>query len=98
VADKIDPERQHRKAMMMIENDPKQVFPITPSTAFLALSGLVTIRDNDDELYDAEASAFCDYLLRIILAQPETVLAMQAIELDSIGETLISNCEAWLAP
>jgi hypothetical protein len=81
----------------MMKKDAKDVFAITASTCFLALSGLVTIRDNDDDLYDAEAVAFADYLIQIILAQPDTVLAMEASELDGIGETLISNCEAWLS-
>ena len=72
-------------------------FAITASTCVLALSGLVTIRDNDDDLYDAEAVAFADYLIQIILAQPDTVLAMEASELDEIGQTLIHNCEAWLS-
>ena len=83
--------------MMMSKNKPQRVFAITASTCFLALSGLVTIRDNDDGLYDDEAVAFADYLIQIILAQPDTVLAMEASELDEIGQTLIHNCEAWLS-
>jgi hypothetical protein len=83
--------------MMMSKKNQKQVFAITASTCFLALSGLVTIRDNDDDLYDDEAVAFADYLIQIILAQPDTVLAMEASELDEIGQTLIHNCEAWLS-
>ena len=83
--------------MVMGKNKPKQVFAITASTCFLALSGLVTIRDNDDGLYDDEAVAFADYLIQIILAQPDTVLAMEASELDDMGQTLIHNCEAWLS-
>lgn len=82
---------------MMSKKKPEQVFAITASTCFLALSGLVTIRDNDDDLYDDEAVAFADYLILVILAQPETVLALDAIELGDIGETLISNCDAWLS-
>ena len=81
---------------MMSKKKPEQVFAITASTCFLALSGLVTIRD-DDGLYDDEAVAFADYLIQIILAQPDTVLAMEASELDEIGQTLIHNCEAWLS-
>lgn len=83
--------------MMMSKKKREQVFAITASTCFLALSGLVTIRDNDDGLYDDEAVAFADYLIQIILAQPDTVLAMEASELDDIGQTLIHNCEAWLS-
>lgn len=81
----------------MDTNDDLPKLPITPSTAFLALSGLITIRDNDDDLYDDQAVAFCDYLMHIILAQPDTVLAMHASDLDDIGQTLINNCEAWLS-
>ena len=83
--------------MMMSKKKPEQVFAITASTCFLALSGLVTIRDNDDDLYDPEAVAFAEYLIQIILAQPDTVLAMEASEIDDIGQTLIHNCEAWLS-
>lgn len=82
---------------MMSKRDSQDVFAITASTCFLALSGLVTIRDNDDDLYDDQAVAFADYLIQIILAQPSTVLAMEASELDDIGQTLIHNCEAWLS-
>lgn len=73
-----------------------QRFPIAPSTAFLALSALVTLRDDDDGQYGVDASAFAEYILTIILCQPATVLAMQPRELDEIGSSLISNCEAWL--
>ena len=88
----------NQKAVVMVSRKKsEQVFAITASTCFLALSGLVTIRDNDDGLYDDEAVAFADYLIQIILAQPDTVLAMEASELDDIGQTLIHNCEAWLS-
>jgi hypothetical protein len=43
------------------------------------------------------AGGSADYLIQIILAQPDTVLAMEASELDEIGQTLIHNCEAWLS-
>ncbi len=83
--------------IMMSKNKPEQVFAITASTCFLALSGLVTIRDNDDDAYDSEAVAFADYLIQIILAQPDTVLAREASQRDDIGQTLSHNCEAWLS-
>ena len=97
MVDKLDLRPNQKTVVMMSKSKPEQVFAITASTCFLALSGLVTIRDNDDGLYDDEAVAFADYLIQIILAQPATVLAMEASEPDEIGQTLIHNCEAWLS-
>jgi hypothetical protein len=57
----------------------------------------VMMMSKNKPLYDDEAVAFADYLIQIILAQPDTVLAMEASELDEIGQTLIHNCEAWLS-
>ena len=80
---------------MEMRSDPDE-YAITPSTAFLGISALVTIRDNEHELYDSASVEFAEYVLKIIKHQPDTVLNLKPNELEAIGRTLIENSPAWL--
>ena len=80
---------------MEMRSDP-DVYAITPSTVFLSLTALATIRDNDQERFNPASVEFAEYVLRIIKSQPETVLNLTPHELATIGRTLIDNSPAWL--
>jgi hypothetical protein len=78
------------------EGNPGELFAITYSTAYLALAGLLTIRTNDDDYFDDEAVDYATQVLRMIKAQPETVLTLPPHLLEEMGPTLLDNARAWL--
>lgn len=73
-----------------------EMFPIAYSTAYLALAALLTIRENHDDEYDTAAVDYAASVLRLIKAQPETVLLLDPTELEEMGPHLIDNASAWL--
>jgi hypothetical protein len=81
---------------MSIDNEPVEKFPIAHSTAYLGLAALLTIRDNTDDEYDDEATRYAAHVLNIIKATPETVLSLEAVELEDVGPYLLDNSPAWL--
>lgn len=78
------------------EGNRGELFAITHSTAYLALAGLLTLRTNDDGLYDDQAVEYATQVLRIIKAQPDTVLTLPPHLLEEMGPTLLDNARAWL--
>jgi hypothetical protein len=73
-----------------------ELYPIAHSSAYIFLAAMITIRDNDHELFDDNASEYAGQILRIVQAQPETVLTLPAYELEEIGPVLLDNASTWL--
>jgi hypothetical protein len=73
-----------------------ELYPIAHSSAYIFLAAMITIRDNDHDLFDDNASEYAAQILRIIQAQPETVLTLPASELEEIGPVLLDNAPTWL--
>ena len=82
--------------LMSRDDDEPEQFPIAYSTAYLGLAALITIRDDPDEHYGAEATRYATHVLELIKAQPETVLHLPPGELEQTGPLLIDNSETWL--
>ena len=80
----------------MPEEQPKELYPIAYSTAYIFLAAMITIRDNDHDLFDDNATAYATQILKIIQAQPSTVLHLAASELEDIGPVLLDNAHTWL--
>lgn len=73
-----------------------EIYPIAYSTAYLALAALLTIRNDDTDTYDDEARDYAAAILRLIQAQPETVLTLPPSELEKTGPMLLDNASTWL--
>ena len=73
-----------------------ELYPIAHSSAYIFLAAMITIRDNDHDLFDDNASEYAAQILRIVQAQPETVLTLPASELEEIGPVLLDNAPTWL--
>ncbi len=73
-----------------------EMYPLTPSTAYLATAALISIRTNHNEDYDVAAIVFASYVLQILFHQPETVMNLPASALEVMGPSLIDNAQAWL--
>lgn len=80
----------------MADEAPKELYPIAYSTAYIFLAAMITIRDNDHDLFDDNATAYATQILRIIQAQPQTVLHLPASELEEIGPVLLDNAHTWI--
>jgi hypothetical protein len=76
--------------------DDQELYPIAHSTAYLGLAALLTIRENGDDDFDAEAVDYATRVLAIIKATPETVLMLPASDLEDIGPVLLDNSHTWL--
>jgi hypothetical protein len=70
--------------------------PIAHSSAYIFLAAMITIRDNDHDAFNDTASEYAAKILRIVQAQPETVLTLPASELEEIGPMLLDNAPTWL--
>jgi len=76
--------------------DPEEQYPLTPSTAFLALAALLTIRKNDDDEYDTATLVYVSYVLDVLRHQPATVTSLRDTDIAAMGATLIDNSHTWL--
>ena len=81
---------------MSADDDDPEIYPIAYSTAYLCLAALMTIRTNDDDSFDTDAVEYATRVLRLIQAQPETVLNLPPDELERVGPMLLANSRAWL--
>jgi hypothetical protein len=77
-------------------DDERELFPIAYSTAYLGLAALLTIRQNVDGDFDAEAVEYATRVCEVIKAQPETILTLAPDELEQTGPSILDNCRAWL--
>jgi hypothetical protein len=73
-----------------------ELYPISHSSAYIFLAAMITIRDNDHDAFNDTASEYAAKILRIVQAQPETVLTLPASELEEIGPMLLDNAPTWL--
>jgi hypothetical protein len=73
-----------------------ELYPIAHSSAYIFLAAMITIRDNDHDAFNDTASEYAAKILRIVQAQPETVLTLPASELEEIGPMLLDNAPTWL--
>ena len=73
-----------------------ELYPISHSSAYIFLAAMITIRDNDHDAFNDTASEYAAKILRIVQAQPETVLTLPASELEEIGPVLLDNAPTWL--
>jgi hypothetical protein len=73
-----------------------ELYPIAHSSAYIFLAAMITIRDNDHDAFNDTASDYAAKILRIVQAQPETVLTLPASELEEIGPMLLDNAPTWL--
>lgn len=80
----------------MADDTPPELYPISHSSAYIFLAAMITIRDNDHDYFNDMASEYAARILRIIQAQPETVLTLPASELEEIGPVLLDNAHTWL--
>ena len=80
---------------MSSDNQP-ELYPIAHSSAYIFLAAMITIRDNDHDHFNDTASEYAAQILRIVQAQPETVLTLPASELEEIGPVLLDNAHTWL--
>jgi len=80
---------------MSSDNQP-ELYPIAHSSAYIFLAAMITIRDNDHDAFNYTASEYAAQILRIVQAQPETVLTLPASELEEIGPVLLDNAHTWL--
>jgi hypothetical protein len=80
---------------MSSDNKP-ELYPIAHSSAYIFLAAMITIRDNDHDHFNDTASEYAAQILRIVQAQPETVLTLPASELEEIGPVLLDNAHTWL--
>jgi hypothetical protein len=78
------------------DDDAPELYPIAHSSAYIFLAAMITIRDNDHDLFDDNATEYAEQILRIVQAQPETVLTLPASELEEIGPVLLDNAPTWL--
>ena len=58
----------------MPEESSRELYPIAYSTAYIFLAAMITIRDNDHNHFDDNAVTYATQILKIIQAQPQTVL------------------------
>ena len=79
-----------------MSDDASEIFPIAFSTAYLSLAALLTMREDVDGSYCDETRQYVTRVLQVIKAQPETVLNLQAAELEEMGPHLLDNASAWL--
>lgn len=77
-------------------DDAAEFYPLTYSTAYLGLAALITIRNNSDDLFDAEAVDYSTSILAMLRNQPETVLTLAAAELEEMGPHLLDNAKTWI--
>lgn len=82
--------------MTISDEAPRELYPIAYSTAYIFLAAFITIRDNDHEHFDDNAVSYATQILKIIQAQPTTVLHLAASELEDIGPVLLDNAHTWL--
>lgn len=73
-----------------------ELYPLTHSTAYLALAALLTIRQNADDDHNQHTTDYVTQVLRMIQAQPETVLNLPSHTLEDMGPTLLDNAHTWL--
>lgn len=73
-----------------------ELYPLTHSTAYLALAALLTIRQNADDDHNQHTIDYVTQVLRMIQAQPETVLNLPSHTLEDMGPTLLDNAHTWL--
>ena len=80
----------------MSSDQSSELYPIAHSSAYIFLAAMITIRDNDHAHFNDTASEYAAQILRIVQAQPETVLTLPASELEEIGPVLLDNAHTWL--
>ena len=80
----------------MSSDQSSELYPIAHSSAYIFLAAMITIRDNDHDHFNDTASEYAAQILRIVQAQPETVLTLPASELEEIGPVLLDNAHTWL--
>lgn len=72
-----------------------EMYPLAYSTAYLGLAALITIRENSDDLFDANAVEYAQSVLALIRHQPETVLTLPPSEIEEMGPHILENAKAW---
>ena len=85
-----------QSAHMTTSDQPNELYPISHSTAYIFLAALITIRNNEDDHYDDNAVDYATKILLISQHQPETVLNLEAYELEDIGPVLLDNAHTGL--
>jgi hypothetical protein len=81
---------------MSSTEDASEYFPIAYSTAYIGIAALVTIRANENDLFDDGTVAYATRILELIKAQPDTVLTLPPTELEETGPLILDNAETWL--
>lgn len=73
----------------------QQRFPLTPSTALLAVTALADIAHCSTDLRTSEIVSFAVDVLQRIESQPETVQRLSAAQVLEMRDQLVENCAAW---
>jgi len=79
-----------------MSDQPHDYYPIAYSTAYICLAALLTIQNDDTLNHSDDTRTYVDEVLRLVKAQPETVLNLPPGDLEEIGPSILANARAWL--
>ena len=79
-----------------MEDETTEAFAITYSTAYIGIAALLTMRDNEDDLFDDATIEYASKVLEYIRNQPDRVLNLEAEEMKMIGPYLVSDTRVWI--